>query len=137
VSARPEALRVGLLHLAPALGAMAENQALIDRGVERAAALGATWVVTPELAVCGYAFAAAVGTDWIQPQPDAWMREVMARARRLGVTVFLGCPERDPDTGLLHNSLFVIDREGRLAGRHRKLSILPGSEGWSAPGKEA
>jgi len=130
-------LRIALLHVAPRLGALAENRALLELGLERAAIHGASWVLTPELAVCGYGFAAAIGTEWIQPQPDAWMMAVAARARRLRVTVFLSCPERDPVTGKLHNSLFVIDRTGRIAGRHRKLSIIPGAESWSAPGQEA
>jgi len=132
----PQHLRIGLLHCAPGLGALAENRALIERGIEGAARHGASWVLTPELAVCGYGFAAVTGTEWILPQPDAWMMDVAARARRLGISVFLGCPERDPDTGRLHNSLFAIDRDGRMAGRHRKLHVIPGSESWSTPGQQ-
>jgi N-carbamoylputrescine amidase len=45
--------RIALLHLAIVPGALERNRAVIVQAVKQAAADGAQWVITPELAVCG------------------------------------------------------------------------------------
>ena len=61
-----------------------------------------------------------------------------ALAAELGLTVFLGQPERDGRTGKLHNAVLVISRDGTILGRHRKINTLKvGSEAWSHPGETA
>jgi 5-aminopentanamidase len=82
--------------------------------------------------VCGYEFNAVIGTVWIEPQPDAWMTAFCELVNALRVTVFLSHPERDRSTGHLHNSVFAIGPDGRIAGRHRKIHVLTGgAEAWS------
>lgn len=132
------ALRIALLHLAPRPGDLAHNRHLVETAVTAAADLGATWIVTPELCVTGYTFADRLGTDWILPQPDPWMEGMCRLAARRRATVFLSHPERDRESGKLYNSLFVIEADGTIAGRHRKLHPLRvGSEAWSSPGERA
>lgn len=128
-------LKIGLLHLAPKLGALAANRALIESGTRAAAALGAEWILSGELIVPGYRFAPLLGTEWITEQPDAWMRRLAGLSARLGVVSFLSHPERDTASRRLFNSLFVIGRDGRLLGRHRKLHPTPMSEGWASGGE--
>jgi omega-amidase len=53
------------------------------------------------------------------------------------VTVFLSHSERDPQTGKLYNSVFVIAPDGTLVGRHRKINVVPVAEGWASPGEQA
>lgn len=130
-------LTIGLLHLAPKLGALEANRALIESGTRVAAGLGANWVVSGELVVPGYRFASLLGTDWISEQPDPWMRRLGALSAELDVVSFVSHPERDSASGLLYNSLFVIDRDGSVAGRHRKLHPTPISEDWASAGKLA
>lgn len=131
-------LPIALLHLAPVPGALARNRQLITSAICRAARLGATWIITPELAVSGYTFADTLGTEWIEPQPDHWMSRVCRLAARLRVTLFLSHPEQDPRSRHLYNTIFAIDPNGRIAGRHRKINTLRvGSEAWSTPGTEA
>lgn len=131
-------LRIAFLHLAPAPGDLAGNRRLIEIAIVQAAQAGAAWILTPELAVCGYSFADRIGTDWIVPQPDEWMTQMNRLAARLRITVFLSVPEQDQRTKRLHNSLFVITPDGRLSGGHRKInSLRVGSESWSTPGTEA
>lgn len=130
-------LRVALLHLAPSLGDVQSNRRLIDRAVDTAAAYGATWILTPELCMCGYDFTDQLGTAWIVPPPDPWMVSLCQRAARLGVTVFISHPERDALSGKCYNSVFVITAAGRIVGKHRKINTLPGAEGWSSPGETA
>ena len=133
---KPLPLRVALLHLAPTVGAVAHNRALAERGLARAAALGARWVITPELFITGYKFTEIIGSDWILPQPDDWMRDFCRQAAGYGVTVFLSHPERDPQAGLMYNTVFVIGPDGNIIGRHRKVKALRGPEAWSSPGRE-
>ena len=129
-------LRVAMLHLAPELADVAHNRSLAEQGLARAAAMGAQWVITPELFVTGYKFAEMIGTDWILPQPDEWMQAFCGKVREHGVTVFLSHPERDPDAGLMYNTVFVIGPDGSIIGRHRKVKALRGPESWSSAGGE-
>ncbi|HEX5532100.1 MAG TPA: carbon-nitrogen hydrolase family protein [Methylomirabilota bacterium] len=128
-------LRWAFLHLAPVAGDLAHNRRLVESAVTTAAGLGATWLITPELCITGYSFADAIGTEWIREAPDAWTSDFCRLVARLGVTVFLSHPERDPGTGALHNSVLVIAPDGRVLGTHRKINTQPvGSEAWSTPG---
>ena len=131
-------IRIAFLHLAPTPGDLAANRRAIEAGITRAAQEGASWVLTPELAVCGYTFADTLGTDWIMPQPDQWTAGLCALAARLRVTLFLSHPERDRATEKLYNSLFIITPDGCIVGGHRKINTLRvGSESWSTPGNRA
>jgi predicted amidohydrolase len=130
-------LNVALLHIAPRAGDLAFNRLLIEDAIVKAAAEGSHWVITPELAVCGYTFAPLIGTDWICVQPDPWVARIGNLAARLGIVVFLSVPERDADSNLLYNATFVIDHDGTICGKHRKVNPLRvGSEAWSTPGTE-
>lgn len=129
-------LRVSLLHLAPVTGDIAGNRALVGLATRRAAAAGAQWIVTPELCIPGYVFVPKIGVDWILPQPDDWLTGYCRLVKKLGVTVFLSHPERDTATGNLFNTVFVINRQGEINGRHRKIKALRGAEAWSTGGTE-
>jgi predicted amidohydrolase len=114
-------LRLAILHLAAVPGDLVHNRQLVETAVTKAAELGADWIVTPELCVCGYAFANRIGTDWIEPQPDAWMSTLCRHTAELGVTVFLACPERDAESANLYNSVFVISAH-LTCSKHEKLN---------------
>ncbi len=131
-------LRIALLHLAPIPGDITKNRRLVEKAVNAAARLGATWIITPELIVTGYTFADRIGTKWILPQPDPWMTHMSRLASRLRVTLFLSCPEQDRTSHKLYNSLFAIAPDGTIVGSHRKIHTLRvGSEAWSTPGTQA
>jgi predicted amidohydrolase len=131
-------MRIAFLHLSPVPGALSANRDRIWRGIEAAADKGARWILTPELATCGYTFAKDYGLDWIAPVPDPWCAEIGEIAARHGTTVFLATPERDRDTGNLYNSLLVFDGVRGFVGSHRKVKPLRvGSEAWSSPGTVA
>lgn len=124
--------RIALLHLATVPGAIRQNRYVIEEGVKHAASVGARWIVSPELAVCGLQFVPFVGTDWIEPQPDGWMQRFCRLVRNVGRTVFISCPERDGKQ--LYNSVFVINSRGEVAGKHRKINVASDSRSWSSPG---
>lgn len=129
-------LRIALLHLAPRPGDLTHNRWLVETAVTTAAGLGAVWIITPELVICGYAFADSIGTEWILPHPDLWMTRFCQLLPRLGVNVFLSHPERDRQSDKLYNTVFVIAADGTIRGKHRKINTLRGgSESWSSPGE--
>jgi predicted amidohydrolase len=131
-------VKIAFLHLAPVHADVAHNRRLVETAVDAAAGLGATWIITPEFCISGFTFHEQIGTDWIRPQPDAWMRDFSRLVAHHRVTVFLSHPERDPRTDKLHNSVFVIGPDGAILGSHRKINTLPvGSESWSTPGEQA
>jgi N-carbamoylputrescine amidase len=125
-------IKVALLHLETVPGALEQNRYMIVEAIKHAASVGAEWIVTPELAVCGLQFPQLIGTDWIQPQPDSWMQQVCRLVRTLKRTVFLSCPERDGSR--LYNSVFVINSSGEIIGKHRKINVASDSLSWSSPG---
>lgn len=127
--------RIALLHLATVPGAVERNRYMIVEAIRHAAAVGAEWIITPELAVCGLEFPRMVGTDWIQPQPDPWMQRLCRLVKDLKRTVFISCPERD--AGRLYNSVFVIDSRGEIVGKHRKINVASDALSWSHPGDDA
>lgn len=124
--------KIALLHLEIVSGAIERNQFLIVEAIKHAASIGADWIVTPELSVCGLQFVSVIGTDWIQPQPDPWMQQISQLARTVKRTIFLGCPEREGKR--LYNSVFVIGPRGQIVGCHRKLNVVSDSRSWSSPG---
>jgi N-carbamoylputrescine amidase len=124
-----------LLHLAPETGALEQNRNLIEKATVMAAGMGAAWVVSGELVVCGYRFQPWLGTDWITSQPDGWMRRFARLSASLGVVSIVSHPERDNESGRLFNTLFVIGREGEVLGSHQKLHPTPAAEAWASPGR--
>ena len=123
-------LRIALLHLLPIAGDIRKNQKLIEKAVTLAAANNVDWIITPELAVSGLQFSNRIGTNWIQQQPDEWMTHFCSVVKTINTTVFLGCPERS-ENGDLYNSVFVINRNGEIIAKQRKISVI---DNWSKSG---
>jgi predicted amidohydrolase len=134
-SSGDRSLTVAFLHLAPELAELDRNRSLIEHGTRVAANSAADWVLSGELVVPGYRFEPLIGTTWIEEQPDGWIRRLAHLSSDLGVASFVSHPEREPVTGKLFNSLFVIGRNGQMLGRHRKLKPTPGSEDWASAGE--
>lgn len=124
-------IRVALLHLLPIAGDINKNQYLIEKAVKKAADQNVDWIITPELAVSGLQFSRKIGTKWINQQPDEWMINFLALVQSLNTNVFLGCPERS-ESGELYNSVFVINQDGQLIGKQRKITSV--IDDWSTSG---
>lgn len=129
-------LRISFLHLAPVTSDIENNRRLVESAVKVAATQGADWAITPELCIPGYLFMKQIGTDWILPQPDDWMRGFCQLVKKLGLSVFLSHPERDAATNTMYNTVFVINQDGEIVGKHRKIKALGGAEAWSTAGSE-
>lgn len=128
-------ISLALLHLAPRPGEVDHNKHMVADAVRRAAATGARFVVTPELAISGYGFRDLAGTDWIAEQQAALFAWAADLARRASVFLILGTPEADR---LLFNSMILFAPDGARLGHHRKIMVLKiGSESWSTAGDRA
>jgi len=127
------ARRLALLHLAPTLGDLEANRRLLEKATRAAANIGAQWALSGELVCSGYEFEPVIGTDWINQQPDKWMRSYAELAGELGICAFVHHPERNAATGCLFSTMFAIER-GEIVGRHRKITPTPGSESWAQGG---
>src|SRR5207244_12209819 len=125
--------RLVVLHLAPRLGDLEANRRLLEQATRAAATIGARWALSGELVCSGYEFEPVIGTDWINQQPDKWMRSYAELAGELGICAFVLHPERDAATGCLFSTMFAIER-GEIVGRHRKITPPPGSEPWAQGG---
>lgn len=129
------AKKIAFLHLNPQLGDLKGNTQMLKKAITQAADAGAEWILTPELALSGYRFTLAIGDDWIQPAPDKWTAELQSLADKLNVVLFLGHVEQ-ADDDKRYNTLFVIDRQGEIIGKHHKIQTIPVSEAWSEKGEQ-
>jgi 5-aminopentanamidase len=104
---------VASVQLAPVLGDVEGNQALIADGVRRAAAAGAAVVVVPELASSGYVFSSAEeARAAARPAAEA-LAPWIEVARETGAIVAGGFAELAEDT--VFNSAAIVDGTGVLA----------------------
>lgn len=128
--------RIAFIHMDAKAGNLEENKNTIEKALELAAQEKVDWVITPELATTGYTFETIIGAGWVKEQPDGWVKKLFGKASKSGITFFLGCPEKDKESGILHNSVFVSSPSGGVLGKHRKITVQISSEEWSKAGSE-
>jgi len=137
-------IKIAMLHLELKYADLDHNAQLIERGIELAAEQQADWLITPELALTGYRFDLKIGTDWITHGPDQYVQRIQDLAKEHELVVFLSHLEGvsssskgNSEQNKVFNTLFVIDRSGKIVGRHRKINTIPIAEDWSSAGIEA
>ena len=115
--------RVGLVQHACSEDRVA-NLTALDIGIREAAARGAQLVLLPELHA-GVYFCQTEDTahfDQAETIPGPTTQMLGALAKELRVTVVGSVFERRAP-GLYHNTAVVLDRDGNLVGRYRKMHI--------------
>ncbi|MBL4674185.1 MAG: carbon-nitrogen hydrolase family protein, partial [Arenicella sp.] len=144
-------IKIAMLHLELRYADLEHNALLLEQGIKQAAAQGAEWIMTPELALTGYRFDLQIGTEWITVGPDQYVQRIQQLADELKVVIFLSHLERagnqsnsngnaqsnhavDTASSSIYNTLFVIDAQGDIIARHHKINTIPVSEDWSTPG---
>ena len=98
------------------------NQSIL--GIRQAAAQGAALVVLQELH-CGLYFCQSEDTaqfDLAEPIPGPSTELFGMLAKELGIVLVTSLFERRAP-GLYHNTAVVLDTDGRIAGRYRKMHI--------------
>lgn len=98
-----------LLQALPKSGDKQANLGTIDRYASVAAATGAEFVCFPELFLTGYNLGAAL-RDLAEPVDGPSVCQMTYIARRHGVGLIVGMPERDGDR--VFNSAVAVDRGG-------------------------
>ncbi|NPV89765.1 MAG: carbon-nitrogen hydrolase family protein [Firmicutes bacterium] len=135
-SKKPEdKVRVALVHAAIAWNDKEYNLGRLLELNEKAAEAGARIIVNPELALSGYSFS---GRGEIGPLAEAIpgpaTEKFGALARKHGVYIAFGLPEIDKETGVIYNAAVLIDLEGKVLGRARKIAPTYKENLWSARG---
>ena len=103
---------------------VAQNQAKTLAGIREAAKQGATIICTQELFQFPY-FCQREETAHFQLAesiPGPTTERIQAEAKSLGVTIIASLFERRAP-GLYHNTAVLVDENGRLAGKYRKMHI--------------
>ncbi|KPK85745.1 MAG: hypothetical protein AMJ81_02955 [Phycisphaerae bacterium SM23_33] len=99
----------------------------ILEALDLAAAEGADFLVTPEMALTGYhgRFDKALRNEL--------MARLCAACAAASVTAIVGAGDRR--RGRTYNEQVVIGADGRIVGRHAKMMLTRGDRRWSAPGE--
>lgn len=129
----PDTTRIALLHMASNPRHAPANRRTIRQAMTVAESQGADWLVTPELAESGYAFARHRDPDRLPQYPPSWLQPISQAADRHDLTVFLGFPQHVKNRE--YNAVAVIDDSGQVVGVHRKNDVIPSPlESWATPG---
>jgi predicted amidohydrolase len=127
-------LRTALLQSSGRPGSVAENLKVLDEAAGRAAAAGAGLLVCPEMSLTGY----AIGDDvplLAEPADGAGAQSVSEIARRHGIAVMYGYPERDGEQ--IFNAGQLIGSDGERLANYRKTHLFGCFEQqWFTPGEE-
>ncbi len=105
----------------PVSGNVAENAAWIRRQMREAHSRGASVVHFSELALSGYAgvdLKSMEDFDWVRQRAE--LESILALAKELDVWVILGSAHALSGSHKPHNSLYVINPEGRVVERYDK-----------------
>jgi 5-aminopentanamidase len=111
-------LRLAALQTAGTLGDVGANLAELTAAAEEAAAAGADVLVTPEMFVSGYAVEGRLD----ELASEEFLEPVQALARRLGVAIVLGGPERAVDG--VFNAAWFVDGAGEVVAVYRKSHLF-------------
>ncbi|MEU1075268.1 MULTISPECIES: carbon-nitrogen hydrolase family protein [unclassified Streptomyces] len=127
-------LRTALLQSSGRPGDVAANLKVLDEAAGRAAATGAGLLVTAEMFLTGY----AIGDDvprLAEAADGPGARAIAEIARRHGLAVLYGYPERDGET--VYNSAQLIAADGQRLANYRKTHLFGCFEQkWFTPGDQ-
>lgn len=96
------------------------NLARAEQAVEEAAKAGAQIACLPETSILGWVNPDAHNRAHPIPGPDS--EKLCAMARKYGVFISIGLAEKDGEH--LYDTLLLIDRDGQILAKHRKMNIL-------------
>lgn len=128
----PQSLKIALVHFGVKYKDPELNlKALLDLH-RKAAQKGAKLILNTELAVSGYSFTSRRDIAPFTETDQGKTIQAMGRlAKELGVYIGITFPERDPLTLSYYNGAFVLDPQGRLVCKYRKIY---GEKRWARPG---
>lgn len=127
-------MKIAFLHFDFCGGSQSKNTEKILYGMKMAAAAGAEWVLTPEMALQGYFMVKSEENYLLASSTNGIYEPFQKAAAKFGVRLFLGCGEQEQNAAP-HNSCVVIDQMGKVTVRHDKVKVVKWiTESWAEPG---
>lgn len=115
-------LRLALLQSAGVLGDVAANLAELDERAAEAAGAGAGLLLTPEMFLTGYELGAQRTAEMADRTAGELVPAVAEVARRHGIALLVGMPERAD--GQVVNSAVLVSADGEVLGHHVKTHLF-------------
>ncbi len=115
----PRMVKVGTVYLRPKNSTIENNLKLWSEQVDAAGKLGLDIVCLGET-ICAVGTSAAL-EDLAVPIPGPFSRKIGEAANRNNIWVVAGLTELDGD--VVYNTAVLMDRQGRLAGKYRKVHL--------------
>ena len=116
-------LRLALLQCESLPGDVSANLHRLDEACRDAAASGVDVLVTPEMYLTGYNIGRAAAAVLAEPARGTRVEAVGAMARRHGIAIVFGHPERD-QAGCVANTAVCMDSNGRFVASYRKTHLF-------------
>lgn len=114
-------MKLALFQTAPQADGVSVALQNLAAAAQAAGRRGADLLITPEMYLTGY----AIGPEAVQlaalTTDGPTMQEVAEMAKRSGVGILVGFPERDGDK--VYNSVQLIDRKGKTRAIYRKTHL--------------
>jgi 5-aminopentanamidase len=118
-------MRIAISQTQSQHGHIEASLAVMRQTAAAALAQGAGLVIFPEMFLTGYNVGEAV-FKLAEPVDGPSSQKAAAIARKAGVALLYGYPERDGDT--VYNSALLIDHNGRPLANYRKTHLYGGGE---------
>lgn len=125
-------LNLAFLHLSVKYADPESNRELILERFAEAAALGADFVITPEMATSGYAFDnPAHAATYAETLDGRFISELRNRCAKTGCWTAVGMPLKYDGIEAVHNGAVIIDEKGEVrVVYHKVMAESP----WATPG---
>jgi N-carbamoylputrescine amidase len=114
-------LRVAMIQMDVIDGDLEENMRRAEQGIRESAERRADLVCLPEVADFGWLYQNA--RQDALPIPGKYTDFLSGLAKELNIWISAGCLEKDGDK--TYNTAVLIDRQGAIVLKHRKISTLP------------
>lgn len=115
-------MRLALFQMSSAGCSVADRLAIFDRICAEAKAGGADLVIFPEMALSGYNIGAARIRQLAEPRDGAMVQNLCKMARRHGIGLLCGFPEREGER--IYNAAALINAAGALLSVCRKAHLF-------------
>ncbi|WP_334136179.1 nitrilase-related carbon-nitrogen hydrolase [Tepidimonas sp.] len=120
-----QALRVALWQTPmPAPGDSVGALQRLAQAAQSAAAQGAHWLLTPEMALTGYLIDPARLEHLAEPADGALAQAIWRLAREHGIGIVYGWPEFHAASGKPHNAVQAVGPDGQRLAVHRKVHLF-------------
>lgn len=116
-----EPVQIDLLQTRPAIGGSEEALAKLDSALKDARARGSDILVTPEMYLTGYNIGAAKVAEVAEPVDGPMISALADLARKHGVAVLVGFPERAEKA--VYNAGILLNADGTPVVNYRKTHL--------------